>query len=103
LLTGDAEAPEEEDMLKSGQPLACDVLKVGHHGSDTSTLPDFLAAAHPRLVLISVGAHNLYGHPSPEVLERLKDSGARVYRTDLNGALTCLSDGVTVGCQPMLP
>ena len=103
LLTGDAEAPEEEDMLQSRQPLACDVLKVGHHGSNTSTTPAFLAAAHPHIALISVGAHNVYGLPSTDVIERLKESGAHVYRTDINGALTCLSDGVTVHAEPMLP
>ncbi|HZT43292.1 MAG TPA: ComEC/Rec2 family competence protein [Chthonomonadaceae bacterium] len=103
LLTGDAEAPEEEDMLRSGQPLACDVLKVCHHGSDTSTTPAFLAAAHPHIALISVGAHNVYGLPGPKVIERLKASGTRVYRTDMNGALTCLSDGVSVHAEPMLP
>lgn len=103
LLDADAEADEEAAMTRSGQPLNCDVLKVGHHGSHTSTTPGFLAAAHPRLAIISVGAHNLYGHPSPEVLERLQDEGARIYRTDKNGAVTCLSDGVTVRAETMQP
>jgi competence protein ComEC len=96
LLTGDAEADEEAEMLHSGQPLGCDVLKVAHHGSHTSTTPAFLAAAHPHLAIISVGAHNVYGHPSPEVPERLRAANVRVYRTDRDGAVTCLSDGVTV-------
>jgi competence protein ComEC len=96
LLTGDAEAEEEAEMVRSGLPLACDVLKVAHHGSRTSTTPAFLAAAHPRLAVISVGARNVYGHPSREVMERLRQSGVRVYRTDRNGAVTCLSDSVTV-------
>ncbi len=96
LLTGDAEADEEADILRAGRPLACDVLKVGHHGSHTSTTPEFLEAAHPRYVVISVGTHNVYGHPSPEVLDRLRDAGVRVYRTDRDGAVTCLSDGVAV-------
>lgn len=103
LLTGDAEAGEEAEIVRSGQPLACDVLKAGHHGSHTSTTPEFLAAAHPRLAVISVGTHNLYGHPSPDVVERLHDSGVRVFRTDKNGAVTCLSDSVSVRAETMLP
>ncbi|HZP84513.1 MAG TPA: ComEC/Rec2 family competence protein [Chthonomonadaceae bacterium] len=96
LLTGDAEAEEEAGMVRSGLPLACDVLKVAHHGSRTSTTPAFLTAAHPRLAVISVGARNVYGHPSREVMERLRQNGVQVYRTDRNGAVTCLSDSVTV-------
>jgi competence protein ComEC len=103
LLTGDAEAEEEEDMLRTGQPLGCDVLKVGHHGSHTSTTPEFLRAAHPRLAVISVGAHNRYGHPSPDVVRRLKETGIPVYRTDRNGAVTCYSDGVTIRAEAMNP
>jgi competence protein ComEC len=103
LLTGDAEADEETDIVNSGQPLACDVLKVGHHGSHTSTTPEFLNAAHPKTAVISVGRHNLYGHPSREVLERLQGLGARVYRTDRNGAVTCVSDGVAVRTEVMQP
>lgn len=96
LLTGDAEANSEADMVRSGQPLAADVLKVGHHGSHTSSTPAFLTAVHPRLAVISVGAHNNYGHPAPDVVERLQNSGAQLYRTDRDGAVTCHSDGVTV-------
>lgn len=103
LLTGDAEAEEESEMLQSGQPLACDLLKVGHHGSHTSTTPAFLAAAHPRFAIVSVGAHNVYGHPSPEILARLRETGVRAFRTDKNGAVTCVSDGVTIRAEPMLP
>ncbi|MCW3054206.1 MAG: hypothetical protein JWN14_3376 [Chthonomonadales bacterium] len=103
LFTGDAEADEEADLLATHQPLICDVLKVGHHGSHTSTTPPFLVAAHPHIAIISVGAHNLYGHPSPEVLDRLRTSGAKIYRTDKNGAVTCTSDGITVHTESMNP
>lgn len=103
LFTGDAEADEEADLLATHQPLPCDVLKVGHHGSRTSTTPSFLAAAHPRIAVISVGAHNLYGHPSAEIIDRLRDSGVKTYRTDQQGAVTCLSDGVTVHAESMNP
>jgi len=103
LFTGDAEADEEADLLATHQPLPCDVLKVGHHGSHTSTTSAFLAAAHPHIAVISVGAHNLYGHPSPEVLDRLRFSGTKIYRTDKNGAVTCTSDGITVHTETMNP
>jgi competence protein ComEC len=102
LLTGDAEAPEEREIVNSGQDIACDVLKVGHHGSRTSSTQEFLAAAHPKIAVISVGKRNLYNHPSPEVVDRLLDNGAHVYRTDRDGAVTCHSDGVSVRVEPMV-
>jgi competence protein ComEC len=94
LFTGDAEA-EEEDWLLARDPaaLAADVLKVGHHGSRTSTTPRFLGAVRPRLALVSVGAHNTYGHPSPEVMEALRDSGVQVLRTDRAGTIVVSTDG----------
>jgi competence protein ComEC len=86
LLAGDAEAAEELLLLNrfSGQ-LAAQVLKVGHHGSRTSSSASFLAAVQPSVALISVGAHNLYGHPSPEVLQSLTSAGAQVLRSDWDG------------------
>ncbi len=103
LFTGDAEADEEADILTSGQPLTCDVLKVGHHGSHTSTTPAFLSATHPRIAVISVGKRNHFGHPNPDVMERLREEGAKVYRTDLDGAVTCISDSLTVRAETMHP
>ena len=94
LFTGDAEGPEEEWLLsRDPSALAADVLKVGHHGSRTSTTPRFLGAVHPRLALVSVGAHNAYGHPSPEVMQALRDSGAQVLRTDRVGTIVVSTDG----------
>jgi competence protein ComEC len=94
LFTGDAEAPEEEWLLsRDAGALAADVLKVGHHGSRTSTSARFLGAVRPRLALVSVGAHNAYGHPSPEVLQALRDSGAQVLRTDRLGTIVISTDG----------
>src|SRR5204863_245221 len=94
LFTGDAEAPEEEWLLAhDADALAADVLKVGHHGSRTSTTPRFLGAVRPRLALVSVGAHNAYGHPSPEVMQTLRDSGAQVLRTDRVGTIVVSTDG----------
>ncbi len=101
LFMGDAEAPEEEDLLALRTDLKCDVLKVGHHGSNTSSTAAFLGAARPRIAVVSVGAHNRYGHPGAGVISRLKQIGAQVYRTDENGAVTCESDGSTVTVQMM--
>jgi len=93
MLTGDVERPIERSMVSDGDPLACDFLKVAHHGSKTSTTDDFLAAAHPRFAAISAGFENSYGHPAPEVVERLEAEGAVVYRTDRDGAITSIGDG----------
>ena len=94
LLTGDAKSPEEEWLLaRDPALLAADILKVAHHGSRTSTSPAFLAAVHPRLALVSVGAHNAYGLPNAEVLQRLHDAGAEVLRTDRAGTIIVRTDG----------
>ncbi len=94
LLTGDAEAPEEEWLLShAAEALHADVLKVGHHGSNTSTTAPFLAAVHPRLALVSVGANNSYGHPDAEVLGRLASAGVPTLRTDLAGTVIVRTDG----------
>ena len=94
LFTGDAEAEEEEWLLeRDPEALAADVLKVGHHGSRTSTTPRFLGAVRPRLALVSVGAHNAYRHPSPEVMQSLHGAGAQVLRTDRVGTIVVRTDG----------
>jgi competence protein ComEC len=84
LLTGDAEDDVDPALLARGLP-HLDVLKVAHHGSATATTEAFLGATRPTVALISVGAHNDYGHPAPATLGRLRDVGARVYRTDRDG------------------
>ncbi len=91
LLTGDLEAEGEAALLAAGAALRADVLKVGHHGSASSTGAPFVAAVQPRLALIGVGAGNRFGHPSPEVLARL--ASVPVLRTDQNGDIEILSDG----------
>jgi competence protein ComEC len=97
LLMGDAEKGEEERLVAAyGSELHADVLKVGHHGSSTSSTPDFLALVHPRVALISVGAGNMYGHPSASVLRALTAIGAAVLRTDLEGSIVCRTDGRTL-------
>ncbi len=85
LLMGDAEA--EGDFLRSGVGLQAEVLKVGHHGSSSSSTTSFLAAADPDYAVISVGAGNSYGHPTASTLAALSAAGATVYRTDLNGTI----------------
>ena len=97
LLVGDAEKLEEEWLLRNhGEALRAEVLKVGHHGSNTSTSPAFLAAVRPRLALISVGADNSYGHPSPDVVNALAAAGATVMRTDRLGSVIVRTDGRTI-------
>jgi competence protein ComEC len=88
LFTGDAGAQTEARMLASGADVRADILKVGHHGSAYSSTPAFIAAVHARSALISVGRHNLFGHPAAHTLATLRDAGAIVYRTDLCGAIT---------------
>ena len=95
MLEGDAEAPIEQAML--AEPgLKSTLLKVGHHGSITSTQPAFLARAAPQWAIISCGLHNRYGHPRSEVLEELQAAHVRTYRTDLNGATCFRLNGKTV-------
>lgn len=96
LFTGDAEAAAEAALLSRGANLRADVLKVGHHGSSTSTGPAFLSAVSPSHAVISAGAGNAYGHPTPQTLERLAAAGARIYRTDLGGHLVFVTDGLTL-------
>jgi len=93
LFTGDAQTDSEQEMLSKGYNLKADVLKVGHHGSSTSTSPAFLQAVSPKYAVIEVGAGNVYGHPAQTTLTKLANIGATVYRTDLNGIVTVTSDG----------
>jgi competence protein ComEC len=94
MLEGDAEAPVEQAML--AEPgLASTLLKVGHHGSITSTRPEFLARIAPQWAIISCGLRNRYGHPRMEVLEALEAAGVRTFSTDINGASCFRLDGKT--------
>ncbi|MDR0406433.1 MAG: MBL fold metallo-hydrolase [Clostridiales bacterium] len=96
LLTGDAENLSETEMLGAGYALAADVLKVGHHGSNTSTAPAFLRAVSPRVAVISVGQGNSYRHPAPDTLQNLENDGVSVYRTDELGTIVIYSDGENI-------
>ncbi len=96
LFTGDAEREVEQFLLNNGADLTSTVLKVGHHGSETSTSYVFLREIMPEYAVISVGKGNSYGHPTEEVLSRLRDADVTVFRTDMQGDIICSSDGNTV-------
>lgn len=96
LLTGDMEVTAEEDLLDAGAKVKADVLKVGHHGSSSSTSYRFLYEVDPQYAVISCGEGNSYGHPEEEVLSRLQDAGVTTYRTDLSGTIVATSDGETI-------
>src|SRR5439155_1459967 len=87
LLTSDISAEVESRLIRAQAPLAVTVLKVAHHGARTSSTPPFLEKVKPALAVISVGRRNPYGHPSPDTLARLAATGARIYRTDRDGAV----------------
>jgi len=97
LLVGDAERAEEDWLLAQHRDeLRAQVLKVGHHGSSTSSSDAFLDAVHPDVAVISVGAGNMYGHPSNDVLHALSRVGAEVLRTDEAGTVIVRTDGVHI-------
>jgi len=94
LFVGDSEHAAEADLVALGpQRLHADVLKVGHHGSRTSSTDAFLAAVAPQVAIISVGVRNRFGHPHPNTLAALAKARVRVLRTDADGAITAWTDG----------
>lgn len=93
LLMGDAERPLEYQLVFEGTNLKVDILKVGHHGSKTSSSEEFLKAVSPRYAVISVGKKNRYGHPHQEVVDRLNSLGIKIFRTDVDGDITLVGDG----------
>ena len=96
LFTGDMEIAAEADLLDAGTDVKADVLKVGHHGSDTSTGYRFLYEVAPTYGVISVGEGNTYGHPNEEPLSRLRDAGVTLYRTDKMGTVIAHSNGTVI-------
>ena len=93
LFTGDMERTAEIDLIEAGIDLRADVLKVGHHGSSTSSSYAFIYEVMPKYGVISCGKNNSYGHPHEDVLSRFRDSETKLYRTDLQGTIVCKSDG----------
>ena len=102
LFVGDAQEESEEEMLMSGQELKTNVLKVGHHGSSSSTSEEFLHEVAPAYAVISCGEGNDYGHPHAAVLNLLRREGVRVFRTDEQGSVVAYSDGINItwNCAP---
>ncbi|MGI6307469.1 MAG: ComEC/Rec2 family competence protein [Dethiobacteria bacterium] len=95
LFTGDAEENSEGQMLRSNCRLQSTILKIGHHGSSSSTSPPFLKAVNPECAIIMVGAENKYAHPHEETLQTLTAAGVNIYRTDIHGTITITTDGQT--------
>lgn len=101
LLEGDAQLEAEGEMLQADPDfLRSDVLKVGHHGSDTSSSPAFLRVVSPQVAVISVGEGNRYGHPAPQTLDALEDIGAQVIRTDQSGTVEFIADRDNLWVRP---
>jgi beta-lactamase superfamily II metal-dependent hydrolase len=93
LLEGDTQEAAEADMSRlPGEELASEILKVGHHGSDTSSTPQFVEQVRPQVAIISVGEGNKFGHPSMKAMQTLQEAGATIYRTDLNGTVEIIAD-----------
>jgi competence protein ComEC len=93
LFTGDIGKPEELEIIKSGEEIQSDVLKVAHHGSKYSSSEEFLNMVSPKVAVIQVGKNNSYGHPALETLERLNAAQIKAYRNDINGNIEIISDG----------
>lgn len=102
IMTGDAETVVEKEILESGENIDAEILKVGHHGSDTSSSEDFLDAITPEYALISAKIGNMYKHPVESTMEKLENRDIEVYRTDENGTVvvTITADDISFSCNP---
>lgn len=102
VMCGDAEEQAESDIVANGIDISADVLKVGHHGSATSTLQAFLNKVNPTYAVISCGKNNSYGHPTEQTLNKLNDKGIQIFRTDDQGTIIATSDGneITWNAEP---
>jgi competence protein ComEC len=98
LLAGDIQKKVEQRLVKEDAEITADFLKVPHHGSKTSSTPDFVAAVAPKVAVVSAGEANPFGHPAPGTIERYAQAGVRLRRTDRDGAVTAITDrhGLTV-------
>ena len=96
LFTGDAQKDVEKEIITSNEDISSDVLKVGHHGSSTSTTKEFLNKVRPSIGVISVGSDNSYNHPNSDTIKRLKDNNVKIYRTDKDGTIIISSDGSNI-------
>lgn len=96
LFTGDLEKGGEQALLDSGLITDVEVLKVGHHGSKTSSIPDLIVTSRPEISVISAGKNNTYGHPHPQVLRTLEENGSLIVRTDVSSSIELITDGVSI-------
>ncbi|MFL0163708.1 ComEC/Rec2 family competence protein [Candidatus Clostridium helianthi] len=96
LFTGDAEKEVEKEILNNNEDISADVLKVGHHGSSTSTSKDFLKKVNPSIAVISVGKDNIYNHPDAITTKLLGENNIKTYRTDKDGTIVICSDGSNI-------
>lgn len=96
LFTGDAEKTSEKDILNSNEDLSSNVLKIGHHGSHSSSSKEFLDKIDPKIAIISCGKNNDYGHPHKETMKELNKRNIEVYRTDIDGNIVLTSDGENI-------
>ena len=95
-MTGDAETTVEKSILESGEEIEAQILKIAHHGSSTSSSNNFITSVSPSVAIISVGNDNSYGHPSSEILNRLKSKNIKILRTDTHGNIVATSDGNSI-------
>ena len=102
IMTGDAEKAVEKELVKSGINLEAEILKVGHHGSDTSSTSEFLDAVNPQYALISCGVGNIHEHPKEETMQKLEERNIEVYRTDESGTVvvTITATDISFSCEP---
>jgi len=102
IMTGDAETEVEKEILKSGEDISAEILKLGHHGSDTSTCDEFLEEVNPKYALVSCHIGNKYEHPSKSTMEKLEKRNIDVYRTDESGTIvaTITATDVEFSCEP---
>ena len=102
LLCADMEYKAERALIMSAKGFKAELVQVGHHGSDTSSVPEFITSSGATDALISAGRYNRYGHPSRNVIQLWKKSGANVWRTDLSGAVECIGKSEYWRCNPLL-
>ncbi len=96
LFTGDAEKASEDEMIGGTYPIDAGVLKLGHHGSNTSTTDEFLQAVNPEFAIVSCKKDNTYGHPNKEVMKKLKEAGIKIYSTAEDGTIIAMTDGKNI-------
>ena len=99
LFMGDAEGISEREILAAGHDITADVIKIGHHGSRSSSTCEFIEEVSPEHAVISVGKGNSYGHPSPEVIELLSSFNIEIHRTDIDSTIAAVCDGVNISLE----